>query len=190
MSPLAKEFLSWHERLMHIPFSDMFKLCKRSILPKNSLSLEKNPPLCMLCQFRCAHERHWQFKGKCLGSIRKPSHNQPGSCVLVDQIISAQPGFIPQMSGKLLRDRIWEVTLFIDYYTDFLFSYLQTSTSKRKLLRLSILSRSKQPHITFASRSIMQMMEGLPKKGLRMKLKIAIRPFHIVLLVTIIKMGG
>ena len=135
ISPLAKEFLSWHERLMHIPFSEMFELCKRSILPKKFLPLKNNPPLCVSCQFGCAHKRHWRFKGKCSGSIRKPSHNQPGSCVSVDQIISAQPGFIPQMSGKLLRDRIWAVTLFIDHCTDFLFSYLQTSTSQEETIK-------------------------------------------------------
>ena len=40
---------------------------------------------------------------------------EPGSTVGVDQMISAQPGLVPQEKGKLTRTRIWGATIFVDY---------------------------------------------------------------------------
>ena len=36
-------------------------------------------------------------------------------------MISAQPGLIPQEKGNLNRARIWACTLFVDYYTGYVF---------------------------------------------------------------------
>ena len=36
-------------------------------------------------------------------------------------MISAQPGLIPQEKGNLTRARIWACTLFVDYYTGYVF---------------------------------------------------------------------
>ena len=48
-----------------------------------------------------AHHRPWRVKGKKSGTIRRPDHKIPGDDVSVDQIVSPQPGLIPQMSGFL-----------------------------------------------------------------------------------------
>ena len=36
-------------------------------------------------------------------------------------MISAQPGLIPQEKGNLTRARIWACTVFVDYYTGYVF---------------------------------------------------------------------
>ncbi len=47
--------------------------------------------------------------------------NVPGKYVSMDQIVSAQPGLIPQMAGFLTNLRIWGATIFVDHYSDYLF---------------------------------------------------------------------
>jgi hypothetical protein len=44
--------------------------------------------------------------------------------VSTDQIVSAQPGFIPQMSGFLTSRRIWGCTTFFDHIIDFVYVHL------------------------------------------------------------------
>jgi len=39
--------------------------------------------------------------------------------VSVDQIVSAQPGLIPQMSGFLTNKQLWECTTFVDHVSNF-----------------------------------------------------------------------
>ena len=48
------------------------------------------------------------------------SETEPGDCVSIDQIVSAQPGIIPQIYGYLTNIRIWGATVFVyyvSYYT-------------------------------------------------------------------------
>ncbi len=45
----------------------------------------------------------------------------PGQCVSMDQMVSAQPGLIPQMAGFLTNLRIWCTTIFVDHYSDHVF---------------------------------------------------------------------
>ena len=42
----------------------------------------------------------------------------------MDQIVSAQPGLIPQMSGFLTNRRIWSYTTFCDHVSDFVYVHL------------------------------------------------------------------
>ena len=42
----------------------------------------------------------------------------------MDQIVSAQPGLIPQMSGFLTNRRIWGATTFCDHVSDFVYVHL------------------------------------------------------------------
>jgi hypothetical protein len=81
-------------------------LAKRGCLPKILLKLQDKLPLCVACRFGTAHQRPWCTKGKKSGSIQKPDQTKPADGVSVDQIISAQPGLIPQMAGFLTSKRI------------------------------------------------------------------------------------
>ncbi len=44
--------------------------------------------------------------------------SKPGQVVSVDQIVSAQPGLLPQEKGQLTRARVWGCTLFVDHFTN------------------------------------------------------------------------
>ena len=48
----------------------------------------------------------------------------PGDGVSVDQIVSAQPGLIPQMSGFLTSKRLWGATTFVDHVSDYVYVHL------------------------------------------------------------------
>ena len=80
--------------------------------------------MCVACQFGQAHRCPWRVKGKKSGSILKPEQTLPGDGVSIDQIVSAQPGLIPQMSGFLTSKRIWGCTTFVDHVSDYVYVHL------------------------------------------------------------------
>jgi hypothetical protein len=147
LSPAQQELLSWHNRLCHLPFSRLFQLARWKVLPTAILQCEAKPPLCVACQFGQAHRRPWRTKGKASGSIRRSDELQPGDGASVDQIVSAQPGLIPQMAGFPTSDRIWGTTNFCDHVSGFVYVHLmrnftleETLSAKRayeKLLHLA-----------------------------------------------------
>ena len=59
----------------------------------------------------------------------------PGDGVSIDQIVSAQPGLIPQMSGFLTSKRLWGATTFVDHVSDYVYVHLMRGlTLNEKLL--------------------------------------------------------
>ena len=124
LSPVQQELMDWHHRLYHLSFSKIFRLAEAGHLPKGLLKCKKALPLCVACQFGTAHRRPWRRRGKASGSIRRPEHVLPGDGVSMDQIVSAQPGLIPQMSGFLTSKRIWGCTTFCDHVSDFVYVHL------------------------------------------------------------------
>ena len=133
LSLLQEKFLRWHERCNHLSFSSMIRLAKRGILPKEFIKLEKNLPPCGSCLFGRQSRR--PKKAKFGNPIRKPEHNYPGGGVSADQIISAQPGLVPQSSGNLTNKRITAVTVFVDHNSDFSYVVLMTECSGKETLR-------------------------------------------------------
>ena len=124
LSPLQQELMSWHHRLYHLPFRTIFRLADLGILPKRFLECRNKKPLCIACQFGQAHRRPWRTKGKKSGSIRTKEQVAPGDGVSIDQIISAQPGLIPQMAGFLTSQRLWGCTTFVDHVSDYVYVHL------------------------------------------------------------------
>ena len=124
LSPAQQELLSWHHRLYHLKFKRIFTLARLGFLPKTLLECESTVPLCIECQFGQAHRRPWTSKGKKYRPIQKKSETKPGDGVSVDQIVSAQPGLIPQMSGFLTHERIWGATTFVDHVSDYVYVHL------------------------------------------------------------------
>ena len=96
LSPLQQEFMSWHNRLYHLPYRIIFRLESLSFLPKRLLEFRNKPPLCVACQFSQAHRRPWQTKGKKSGLLQRPEQTKPIDGVSVDHIVSAHPVLIPQ----------------------------------------------------------------------------------------------
>ena len=52
----------------------------------------------------------------------------------MDQLISAQPGLIPQFGGHLTRDRIWTANVAVDHFTNVIKVCLMKTTSQAKTL--------------------------------------------------------
>ena len=124
LTPLQQELMHYHEKLSHLPFHRLMQLADKNIIPRCLNKLRNNAPLCISCQFGQVHKRPWRSKGKRSNPIRKKSDNNIGDCVSTDQIVSAQPGLVPQMNGFLTSYRIWGVTIFVDHVTDYTYAHL------------------------------------------------------------------
>ena len=112
LSPLQQGFLNMHHRLFHLPFAVMFKLAKIGTLPKNYLSLQDKPPPCVSCLFRKPW-RSKRAKDREQATLQEAKITKPGQVVSVDQIVSAQPGLLPQEKGQLTHARVWGCTVFV-----------------------------------------------------------------------------
>ncbi len=93
-------------------------------MPKRLLVCKGKLPLCVACQFGAAHCRLWRLKKDGSGSIRRPEHVKPGDGVSMDQVVLAQPGLIPQMSGFLTSRQIWGYTTCCDHLSDYVYVHL------------------------------------------------------------------
>ena len=122
--------LSWHYRLGHLGFSNLLKLANIGVLPRRLRKLKDRLPKCIACEFGLAHRRNWRTKGNKNQSIRKESDNKPGACTSVDQLISAQPGLVPTVSGTLASFRITAATVFVDHFMNFIYVHLMRSTTQ------------------------------------------------------------
>ena len=132
LSPLQEEFLALHERLWHLPFSVMFRMVKLGLLPNKFRKLKNKAPPCVSCLLGQAHRKPWKFKKTKSGStstLRSDTPVKPGDTIGVDQLISAQPGLVPQQRGNPTRARIWAATVFVDYATGLLHVELMTDQS-------------------------------------------------------------
>jgi hypothetical protein len=109
-------------------------LAKHGYLPKILLKLQDKLPLCSACQFGTAHQRPWRTKRTKSGFIIKPDQTKPGDGVSVDQIISAQPGLIPQMAGFLTSKQIWGCTMFVDHISNYIYVHLMKDFKTNEIL--------------------------------------------------------
>ena len=124
---LQQEFLYLHNRLYHMHNHWLLKLPKERVIPHRLAALKEKLPICASCRFGQAHKRPWWTKGKHTNPIRSKYDVNPGDCVSTDQIVSAQPGMVLQMSGYLTSNRIWGIALFMDHATDYTHGNLMRS---------------------------------------------------------------
>jgi len=104
--PLQEEFVALHARYWHLPFSVMFRMVKLGFLPKKFKKLGNEAPPCVSCLFGQAHKKPWRFKRTKNGTtstLRGEKISNPGDTVGIDQLISAQPGLVPQDKGIMTR---------------------------------------------------------------------------------------
>ena len=59
-----------------------------------------------------------------VSSIDNKDAAEPGLCVLADQIVSAQPGLIPQTGGSLTANRLWGATIYTDHKSRYRYVHL------------------------------------------------------------------
>ena len=129
-----KLWLRYHNQLNHLGRADMFRLSQSGVLPQCLQKFRYRAPFCAGCTFGKAHRRQWRHKGSRGTGICSLSHNIPGACVSVDQLVSAQPGLMAQVSGHLTRRRITRATVFKDHFSDFTFCHLQCSSDHEETL--------------------------------------------------------
>ena len=108
---------------MHLSERHMIRLSKLGILNRKFAKMPRIPK-CASCAFGKAHKRPWRTKGKKSGSIRREDELAAGDGVSVNQLVSAQPGLIPQVSGTLTSARIMGATVFVDHATQFIYAHL------------------------------------------------------------------
>ena len=115
-----RELMDLHCKMNHQPFPSMILMAERGQIKRSLAKLKDRVPVCISCIFGTSHRRPWRSKGT-PGSIRKDDETEPGDCVSMDQLVSAQPGLIPQMSGFLTNARIWGSTVFVDHVSDYVY---------------------------------------------------------------------
>jgi hypothetical protein len=113
-----QEFIKLYHKLSHLPILAMIMLAEKGRIRKKFAKLKHRLPICMSCIFGTAHRKPWHSKGS-KESIRNESNNAPGKCISMDQLVSAQPGLIPQMAGVLPNLHIWGATVFVDHFSDY-----------------------------------------------------------------------
>eukprot|EP00804_Cyclotella_cryptica_P016896 CCRYP_001842-RA/>CCRYP_001842-RA protein AED:0.43 eAED:0.63 QI:0/0/0/1/0/0/2/0/175 len=82
--------------------------------------------------FGMAHRKPWRSKSTKDGKksvLRSPMISKAGHCVAVDQMVSAQPGLVPQDKGQMTRAQIWGCTVFVDYTTSYVHVVLMRDQS-------------------------------------------------------------
>ena len=127
---MQQEFKSWHDKISRLHSKSMFRLAKLGVLLSIFLDLKYDVPLCESLMFGTERRREWITKVDKPGSIRKETDNNPGYGVSVDQLQSAQPGLVPQLSGKLTSARIWSAQLMVDQFSDLSYLKLMRNTSQ------------------------------------------------------------
>jgi len=89
----------------------------------------------MSCLFGQSHRKPWRYKGSATGGILCGKDiTEPGERVSTDQIVSAQPGLVPQDKGQLTRARIWGATIFVDHATKWIKVHLMQNATGDKTL--------------------------------------------------------
>ena len=101
----------------------MFRLVKLGFSTEKFCKLGNKAPPCVSCIFGQAHHKPWKFKQTKDGGLSTlcgDSITKPGESVGIDQLISAQPGLVPQEKGLMTRVKIWAATIYICYVTGYI----------------------------------------------------------------------
>ena len=96
---------------MRLPKNTRFFDCTSQ---RRFLKLINDLPPCLSCIFGQSHRRPWRHKSSAKpsgGVIYSSDINKPGQKVGTDQIMSAQPGLVPQEKGSITRAHIWGDTV-------------------------------------------------------------------------------
>ena len=132
LSEMEIEWKRLHDRHGHLAFSEMDKLAAHGGFSKRFEAMKGKTILCPSCIFGKMRKRSWWVKGKRSGKIRKETY--PKAKVSTDQLVVAQPGLVPRMSGRHTNERICGATGFFDHYSGYSYSALQTSLDGEQTL--------------------------------------------------------
>ena len=128
LSLLQRGWKVLHDKLGYIPFADMDNLVQHNVLPAKFRKLKGKPMLCPSCMFGHMKKYAWQSKEiKNIKQIRKERDNYPKANTSTDQLVVAQPGLVPRLSGRHSTSRICGATGFVDHCTEYSYSSMQDS---------------------------------------------------------------
>ena len=112
------DLLVWHHRLNHRSLKYLLRLSKRGIITRKLSKVR--PPPCVTCLFGEPHKRPRRTKGKRSDrSISETLENRTREMTSIDQMVSDQPGLIPQVTGDLTHTRLWEATVIVYHYSKY-----------------------------------------------------------------------
>ena len=60
--------------------------------------------------------------------------DKPGDGMSCDHLISKQPGLMPQSTGILTNARFWGSVIYVDHFSDFIYSHLIQGTTSADTL--------------------------------------------------------
>ena len=120
------QLLAWHYRLGHAPFKKIKRMAANGDLPGNLAKCKA--PRCADSLFGKATRRSWRTKAP-INKNKVPPATKPGAVITVDQMVSATPGLIGQMSGFITKKRYKVATVFVDHFSGLSFTFLQKSAN-------------------------------------------------------------
>ena len=123
------ELLRWHYRLGHASFKLLSAL---KILPTNLANAKTTK--CAGCIYGAMTKRPWRTKPGKHKTSEIHTVTKPGQCVSVDQLESRTAGLIPQLKGRLTRQRYKAATVFVNHFPRLSFIYLQRSITSSETL--------------------------------------------------------
>ena len=167
-----KELMEMHCRMNHTPFLILIKMAEANKIPKKISKLKNHTPICMSCVSGTPHRKPWRTKSA-PKTIRKESETEPGDCISIDQLVSAQPGLIPQMTEFLTKMHIWGATVFVDHVSDYVYvALMRNLTLDETLLAKTSCKRHSnniQTMKEFKSKHIEQTMDDSQIKDLEIQ---------------------
>ena len=119
-----------------VPKYDELSVLK--LFPQFKSDIEfNNIPKCESCMLGKSKRRKWRYKSSIKPNSKQKSMNQqlPRHTVSVDQLESAVPGLIEQMSGNPTHTRYRVATVYVDLFSRYVYTHFQTTTSADETLK-------------------------------------------------------
>ena len=121
-----RQLLYWHRRLAHMDMEKIKTFARQDLLPKDIANAKT--PLCPSCIQ--AKQTRTSISRNATGNSIKKDNLRPGDKISCDHFMSREPGIICNNYGKILnKDHATCGSLFIDHASDYIFCFIQTSTS-------------------------------------------------------------
>jgi transposase InsO family protein len=137
-----QEYMHWHYRLNHPSHTVMAKMARQGMLPRGITKIlttmskqHTKPSMCNDCCGAKATRKPWRGKGKRYKQRHLKKTTHPEEVVSVDQLGSSIPGFIGQMTGKLMNQCTVASTAYVDHASDLSYVYHQTSRTSEETLK-------------------------------------------------------
>ncbi len=134
LSLLQEEMMSHHYQLHHLPFPQLIVMAESGEISRRLASLKGCCPICVPCLFSQAQKCLWRSKPNEVHLILKQLDDYQGARASMDHLVSAQPGLIPQISGKLTCMRVNGATTIVDHYSDHIYVFLMRDLTLKETI--------------------------------------------------------